>query len=59
MGIFSFLEDTEYGYKDMGEIGHIYRLFTDNRESSLVDEIAQVVYDVLALPDYPVLWERM
>jgi hypothetical protein len=43
----------------MGEIGHIYRLFTDNRESSLVDEIAQVVYDVLALPDYPVLWERM
>jgi hypothetical protein len=32
MGIFPYLEDTEYGYKDMGEIGHIYLLFTENNE---------------------------
>lgn len=46
-GMSQYVEDTEYGYSDFGELGHTYFLFIKTPESNMTDEISSVIYDGL------------
>ncbi len=46
--ISQYLDTTEDGMTDFGELGHIYFLFIESDEAFVIDRALVVIYDILS-----------